>query len=120
MTPQEAVQLASTLGESGAFALRCDRCLQQVTDGKTLSAALSENDFLSKADRRLLDAATRSGKTESVLQEISLRMLERSEEALERRMGYTEPILVAVACGLIGAVLLSVMLPLMQIMTAIG
>ena len=31
-----------------------------------------------------------------------------------------QPILVAVACGLIGAVLLSVMLPLMQIMTAIG
>ena len=38
----------------------------------------------------------------------------------ERQTGRIEPVIVAVACVLIGTVLLSVMLPLMHIMSAIG
>lgn len=122
MTVQEAVLLASALaqGETPAFGERCRKCLSAVERGETLSKALLQGDFLQAADRRLLDAGNRSGKSEDVLQQIAQRLSEQSEEELERRAGYVEPILVAVACLLIGAVLLSVMLPLMQIMTAIG
>ena len=42
------------------------------------------------------------------------------EEAVARQVSVTEPVLVAVACVLVGTVLLSVMLPLVQIMTAMG
>ena len=82
--------------------------------------ALYENDFLSAADRRLLHAGTRSGQGETVLQKISEELTEQTEEALERQTGRIEPVVVTVACVLIGGVLLSVMLPLMHIMTAIG
>lgn len=122
MTLQEAAMLASALarGETIDFGKRCEKCLSAVESGKTLSKALMDCGFIQAADRRLLDAGVRSGKGEEVLQKIADRLLEQSEEALERQVGYTEPILVAVACVLIGTVLLSVMLPLMQIMTAIG
>ena len=48
------------------------------------------------------------------------RLLEDSEYALEEALGRIEPTLVVVMAGLVGAILLSVMLPLMDIMTAIG
>ena len=122
MTAQQAAEMAAELskGEGQAFAERCERCCLAIKSGVSLPQALQENDFLQAADRRLLDAGIRSGKSEEVLQNIARRLLEESEEAMERRSGYAEPVLVAVACVLIGTVLLSVLLPLMQIMSAIG
>lgn len=119
MTSQEALTLACKLsqGEAPAFAKRCEGCLQE---RETLAQTLFENGFLSPADRRLLDAGRRSGAEETVLQQIALNMQEQAREALERRAGLVEPAVVAAACVLIAAVLLSVMLPLMNIMNAIG
>lgn len=122
MTAREAVLLAAQLseGESAAFQRRCEKCLAMAEEGAGLSDALSDCDFLGPADRRLLDAGVRSGRQEQVMEDLADKLLEQGEEALQQQAGRIEPALVAVACLLIGAVLLSVMLPLMHIMTAIG
>jgi type IV pilus assembly protein PilC len=52
--------------------------------------------------------------------EISRRLTEESEAALEDRIGQIEPLLVVVTSVLVGIILLSVMLPLLHIMSAIG
>ena len=122
MAAQEAAYLASRLseGQASAFCKRCGEFVSLLEKGESLSQALHGCDFISGAERRLLDAAIRSGKGEDMLQKISAGLLEQSEEALLRRSGRIEPALVSIACLLIGAVLLSVMLPLMHIMNAIG
>lgn len=122
MPDVQALELAKSLseGESPAFRDRCKKCCEAAVSGAAISKTLYDNGFLSPSNRQLLDAGLRSGRGEAVLQKISQRMLEQSEEALERRTGYLEPVVVAAACILIGTVILSVMLPLMHIMTAIG
>lgn len=122
MQTLDALKLSCALAqeEAPAFRKRCENCFMDADNGKILSRALYDNGFISAADRRLLDAGVRSGKGETVLQQIAERLQEQSEEALERQAGYIEPVVVAVACVLIGTVLLSVMLPLMHIMSAIG
>lgn len=122
MTAQEAAVLAAALsdGEAPGFRQRCRDALAQLDTGATVAQALRDTGFLSPGDCRLLEAGSRSGRTEQVLQNISARLSQESEEALERSVGRIEPAMVAVACVLIGTVLLSVMLPLMHIMTAIG
>jgi type IV pilus assembly protein PilC len=55
-----------------------------------------------------------------VAADIAQRQLEDSENGLEQAVGRLEPTLVVLACLLVGAILLSVMLPLSRIMTAIG
>lgn len=122
MTAREAVLLAQELadGEAKAFQKRSKVCLDAVDGEMPLHLALEKAEFLRNADRRLLDAAYRSGNGEQALEKTSHRLTEQAEEAMERQTGRIEPILVAVACGLIGAVLLAVLLPLMQIMSAIG
>ncbi len=122
MNAGEAVLLACKLseGETPAFAARCKSCLDAAETGGDLSAALWENGFISSADRRLLDAGRRSGREEDVLRHLTLDLQDEAEEALHRRAALMEPAVVALACILIAAVLLSVMLPLMNIMNAMG
>ena len=122
MTPQEAVSLAAVLsqGEAPAFHKRCDACVALLNDGSTLAQALRESAFFAPADCRLLEAGVRSGRSESVLESIAEDLANKSQERLYGLMSKVEPAMVIVACALIGTVLLSVMLPLMHIMTSIG
>lgn len=122
MVPQEAVSLASVLseGEAPAFHKRCDTCISLLNDGNTFPQALRQSGFLTPADCRLLEAGTRSGRGETVLEAIADDLASRSQERLYGLMSKLEPAMVVVACVLIGSVLLSVMLPLMHIMTSIG
>lgn len=122
MTAQGGVTLATALSEdqAPAFRTRCSACLAALDTGATLAQALRSADFLTPAQYRLLEAGSRSGSSEAVLDTISQELTEESQQRLYRAAGRIEPAMVAVACLLIGAVLLSVMLPLLHIMNAIG
>lgn len=121
MAAREAVELAAGLAEgSDAFEERCRRCMAQMDEGASLAAALREAQVLSGAECRLLEAGLRSGSGEKAMEQIARRRLEESEGALEAIAGRVEPTLVVVMSVLVGVILLSVMLPLMHIMTAIG
>lgn len=120
MTVPEGVELAASLSKAPGFRKRCEKCMQGADAGLALSRALLESGLLERADSRLLEAGERSGRTDAVLAELTDRLLQNSEDALEQAAGTAEPAVVAIACVLIGAVLLSVMLPLMNIMTVMG
>jgi len=121
LTDRDAVELAVGLsGDCDGFRRRCSACLAALDEGASLSAALRENELLSRADCRLLEAGMRSGSGEIIMDEISRRLLKESESAIDELAGRIEPTLVVVLSVLVGGILLSVMLPLMHIMTTIG
>lgn len=121
MTEQEAVTLAAGLtGDVPAFQKRCTDCLAAMDGGASLGAALRESGLLTPAESRLLEAGIRGGSGEAAMEQIAARLLEESEYAMERRTAKVEPAIVAVLSVMVGVILLSVMVPLMQIMTAIG
>ena len=121
LTEQEAVQMAMTLGEEHPrFQTRCQRCLEHMQQGGSLSSALRESGLMSKTRCRLLEAGVRSGRGEAVMEQLAVQTLEESDRALEARVSGIEPALVLVTSVLVGAILLSVMLPLMHIMSGIG
>lgn len=121
LTEQEAVLLAQTLGqENPRFLNRCEECLKRTQQGVSLAAALRESGLMSKARCRLLEAGVRSGCAETVMEQLAGQMLEESEQALELRVSGIEPTLVLITSVLVGAILLSVMLPLLHIMSGIG
>ena len=51
---------------------------------------------------------------------IAARLTERGERAVRQTVSRVEPALVIISCILVGLILLTVMLPLMNIMSAIG
>lgn len=120
--PQDqAVELAATLSEGApAFRQRCSECLSRIEQGESLPQALKATRLLPATDCRLLDAGMRSGCGEKVMKQAAQQLLEDSQAQIEELVGKIEPTLVVICCVMVGVILLSVMLPLMHIMTTIG
>ena len=121
LTVEESLSLAAGLLEDiPAAKRRCEQCREKLDDGMPLARAMGETGLLPPAECRLLELGVRSGCHDSVMAQIAERLSEEGDAALEARVNQIEPALVVVASVLVGAILLSVMLPLMNIMTAIG
>ena len=121
LTETESVTLATALTEDiPAFTRRAQVCLAELENGIGLSAALRDAGILTAGESRLLDTGIRSGNGDEAMSQLSRRLSDESEEALASAAGRIEPALVALMSLLVGLILLSVMLPLMQIMSTIG
>jgi len=121
MQLEESVELASLLLQDSPGALRrCEACREQLLQGGSLTDALGSNDLLTNAACRLLTLGMRGGSSDSVMEEIAERMQQDAQQAIEAAVSGVEPALILVTSGLVGVILLSVMLPLMNIMSAIG
>lgn len=118
---EEGVKMASSLlsGCPQATA-RCTECLNLLENGEDLSHALGKTGMLSPSACRMLTLGMRAGTGDVTMQEIADRLSEEAEEALTGKVARIEPTLVLITSVLVGAILLSVMLPLMNIMKAIG
>lgn len=118
---EDAADLAALLlKDVPSVAERCRTCSGMLQQGEDLSAALAAGDLMPAASCRLLALGLRSGTGDSVMEGISRRMQEEAHEELERMVSKVEPALVLITSVLVGVILMSVMLPLMNIMTAIG
>lgn len=118
---EEAVELSEKLlQDAPASAARCRKCRALLEEGESLSKALGETDMLPASACRMLVLGMRSGSGDQVMDEIARRLSEDAEQALQSAVSRVEPALVLVTSFLVGGILLSVMLPLMNIMTAIG
>ena len=113
----EAVALSAGLLEAGAKE-RCLACQKQLEEGQSLSTALRT--LLPANQCRLLELGQRSGTGDASMEKIARDLTEQGEAALDDLVGRVEPALVLVCSVLVGLILLSVMLPLMHIMAAIG
>lgn len=117
----EAIELSRRLLNDvpGAQA-RCEKCIRILTEGEGLTKAMSEAELLSPAQTRILAAGVHGGNADEVLDEIANRMQEDATDALRSVVSRVEPAIVMVVSLLVGLILLSVMLPLLSIMSVIG
>ena len=116
---EEAVSLSANLME-GRARKRCQECGQRLEKGESLGAALRLSGLLPPRQSRLLELGQRSGAGDASMEKIARDLGEEGEAALDALVGRVEPALVLVCSVLVGLILLSVMLPLMHIMSAIG
>ncbi len=118
---EQAVDLAGNLmADVPAAQERCKNCLNRMDEGQPMAAAMKESGLLPAPQCRLLELGQRSGAGDSAMEKIAQDLAEESEAALEDQVSRAEPALVLVCSVLVGLILLSVMLPLMDIMAAIG
>ncbi len=121
MPLEEAVELASNLMEDVPQAkARCLDCRARLDRGERVSTAMKDSGLLPAGPCRLLELGQRGGAGDTAMEKIAADLSEESEMALEDRVSRVEPALVLICSLLVGLILLSVMLPLMHIMSAIG
>jgi len=117
----EAIDVAAAVsGGSKAVDEKHKRCVGLLDSGSTLSEALSGAEILSLQDGKMLSIGSRSGKADIAMAEIARRSDLNVRDSIDRLVGRIEPTLVIISSVIVGIILLSVMLPLMGIMTAIG
>ena len=117
MAIKEAAKVLTYSGDAGE---RAEKCSQLMDEGKSIAASLKETGLLPSASCRMFEAGVKGGNSESAINEIANRLTAESDEAIEQSMSRIEPTIVIITSILVGVILLAVMLPLINIMAAIG
>ena len=118
---EEAVGMAASIsGNSKAVEEQQTKCAQLLRSGSSLADAMREAGILSARDSRMLAMGNRSGLADSAMSEIAKRSERSVQDEINSIVGRIEPTLVVITSVIVGVILLSVMLPLMGIMTSIG
>ena len=121
LSAEESMELAShVLEDIPSAQKRCMACKESLEQGESLVDALCSADIFPPTARRLLDLGMKSGNGDTTMKEIARRLAEDADLMLGKQVSRVEPALVLTCSLLVGAVLLSVMLPLIDIMEMIG
>ena len=121
MTMDEAVELSARLcAGSKEIDEKTAKCRELIETGSTPADALSESGLFSGRDSRLLKLAERTGSLSETLEQLAARQEEESLRRIDRLVGSIEPGIVLVTSVLAGVILLSVMLPMMGLLSGIG
>jgi type IV pilus assembly protein PilC len=117
---EESVKLAASLNKNPSVTKKYEECILLIREGKTLPEALKEAKIISARDGRILSLGDKSGMADTAMAEIARRSDTRVQDEISNIVGKIEPTLVILTSVIVGVILLSVMLPLMGIMTTIG
>ena len=121
LTLEEGLSFAcEILQDSPGAAQRCAECARAVESGTSLAKAAAEAQLLPPAQCRMLHLAARSGNVEAVMDSIANTLLEDAQQTLEDAISRIEPAMVLISSLLVGLILLSVMLPLVDILSVLG
>lgn len=112
-----AQELLSDIPEG---AERCAACAKAFQSGGDLAEAMAKTGFLTPARSRMLRLGLRSGSGDQVLADLANTLMEEAEAVLDAAVGRIEPAMVTVCSVLVGGILLTVMLPLIDILSALG
>jgi len=117
----DAIDLAANVsGGSKIIDKKHKFCSELISEGKPLHEALMGCGILTVQDGKMLSIGTRSGKADEAMGEIARRSDLDVQDSMDRLVGRIEPALVIISSIIVGVILLSVMLPLMGIMTSLG
>ena len=121
LSMEESVALSAKLcGGAREIDERTERCRKEIEEGGSPADALADSGLFSGRDCRLLKLAEQTGSLPDTLEDLAQRQEEESLRRIDRTVGAIEPAIVVITSALAGVILLSVMLPLMGLLSTIG
>jgi len=109
---EEALEQASGVLTDRDAAARIEEVRSGMVNGKSFSDALTDSGMFGELENRMVRMGSATGHEDQVLSRIGTMYEEQVETEISRIVGIIEPTLVALLCIVIGAVILSVMLPM--------
>ncbi len=116
----ESLQMAEQLISHPVIKQRIQTCQNSMNDGIDFSEALSESGIFSGIYSKMASIGYKTGALDILMEKISIQYEDEINQRMNRLISILEPTLVAVLSVIVGLILLSVMLPLLGIMTNIG
>lgn len=118
---EEALKAAMNFHEdSPKTKKKYEECLAKLEEGSPLADALRDAKIFAPMYCRMIALGVRSGAGDTIMEEIATRLEDDATRAIDEKVARIEPTIVIFTSIIVGIILLSVMIPLMNIMSTIG
>lgn len=115
-----SLDMVSELTEHKRMQEKIASCKQAILEGANLSEALTASGIFSNLYSRMVSVGFRTGSIDTVMQKIADSYDKETERKIRSIISILEPTLVIILSVIVGLILLSVIFPLMGIMSSIG
>lgn len=119
LNPEQSMELVEKLLNNPYFSEKIKKCKELMLEGCEFSSALTRSDIFSGMYGRIISIASRTGNMDSAMKEIAAKYEDDLDTRLIGLIAMLEPTLVIILSVIVGFILLSVMLPLMGIMSGL-
>lgn len=119
LTPEESLEMAGSLVSHPQVKERMERAFALLGEGELFARALTESGLFGGMEGRLISVGIYAGKGEEVMEKLSERYREDSYGRISRAVSVVEPAIVILFSLLVGLVLISVMMPLLGVLSQV-
>ena len=119
LNPERSMELISALNEDPVFQKKIEACRTELDEGKDLNEALLTSGIFSGVYARMVSIGSKTGSLDQVMDEIAELYQSEIDTRMNNLLAILEPTLVVLLSLIVGVILLSVMLPLMGIMSSL-
>ncbi len=116
----EALEMSEKIVEDEVYVKKIAKCLELVNDEVGFAAALEQADLFDKLYLRMIQVGVKTGQMDNAFDKVATIYEDEVDTRINNLIAWIEPSLVAVMTVMIGAILLSVMLPLITIINHMG
>ena len=119
MSPEQGIHLAGNLVENEHFQKKLAECQLKLDEGMDLSDAFRETHIFTGVYARMASIAGKAGVMDEVMSQIAAEYEDDVDTQITGLIAGLEPTLVIILSVIVGAILFSVMLPLLGIMAGL-
>lgn len=117
--PGRSFELVSSLNEDKEFAKRLDKCQELINEGEGIAEALHTAGIFGGVYARMASIGNKTGAMDQVMEKIAGLYQEEVDTRINNTLAVLEPALIIVLSVIVGIILMSVMFPLLGIMSSI-
>ena len=117
--PDEAMELAASVLTDPSARRAVEAARARMDEGTAFADALSDAGLFDTVHGRMIRMGIAAGREDQVMARVARACEEQVEDGIDGLVSIIEPTLVAMMCVVIGAVLLSVMLPMAGMLTSL-
>lgn len=116
----ESMDMCEKLVQNEAMREKISVCKDKMRVGQSFTTALSETGIFSPLQTKMINIGFTTGTLDSVMKEIAEKAESKVNDMINNLVARLEPALIVIMSLAVGFILISVMLPLLGIMTVIG
>lgn len=120
MDIMEALNVSSNLVSSDKFKAKIEKCKESFTETMDIGKALNAAGIFTGLYGRMVILSSRTGNMEQTMEKIASTYQQEADDEINGLISIVEPTLVILMSVIVGMILLSVMLPLLSIMTGMN
>ena len=116
----ESLEMSADIVEDEKYIIKIKKCIELVNADTSFGTALEEAELFDKLALRMIQIGITTGQSDRAFSRIGQIYADEVDTRIHNVIAWIEPVLVAIMTVLVGAILLSVMLPLITIISSMG